>query len=168
MSQEQNRRIAQQLLAEMGQGADTDQIAKLFSADVEFSIAGDEGAGADGGWQYRAARGGNAAGWGDLTLVGELIPALRVRRVDGADVRAHPVRSVCRRHYLSLQQRRGGTSTLGRDCRPLHGLQAGAASAEDKDRLLQGCKSAGRLSRHPLRLSRLPVSSQEDNVVEER
>lgn len=44
MSQEQNRRIAQQLLAEMGQGADTDQIAKLFSADVEFSIAGDVGA----------------------------------------------------------------------------------------------------------------------------
>ena len=41
MSQEQNRRIAQQLLAEMGQGADADQIAKLFSADVEFSIAGD-------------------------------------------------------------------------------------------------------------------------------
>ena len=44
MSQEQNRRIAQQLLAEMGQGADADQIAKLFSADVDFSIAGDVGA----------------------------------------------------------------------------------------------------------------------------
>ena len=33
-----------------------------------------------------------------------------------------------RRHHLSLQKRRGGASTLGRNCRPLGGLQAGAAS----------------------------------------
>ncbi len=42
--------------------------------------------------------------------------------------RAHPIRAVRGRHYLSLQERRGGASPLGRDCRPLHGLQAGAAS----------------------------------------
>jgi group II intron reverse transcriptase/maturase len=50
-----------------------------------------EGAGADGGRQCRAAHGGNAAGRGDLAPVGEPIPALRVRRVDGAEVCAHSV-----------------------------------------------------------------------------
>jgi hypothetical protein len=86
--------------------------------------------------------------------------------VDGADVRAHPVRALRRRYYLSLQERRGGASTLPRDCRPLYGLQVGAASTEDKGRLLQGCEPAGRLSQYPLRLSRLPVSSSEDHVGE--
>ena len=50
-----------------------------------------EGAGADGGWQRRAAHGGDAAGWGNLAAAGEPVPALRVRHVDGADVCAHSV-----------------------------------------------------------------------------
>ena len=80
---------------------------------------------------------------------------------------AHPVRAIRGRHHLSLQERRGGAGTLGRDCRSFRGLQAGTTSAEDEDRLLQGCKPAWRLPQHPLRLSGLPVSSQKDNVGEE-
>ncbi len=43
MSQEQNRRIAEQLLAAMGRGADAGEIAGLCSADVRFEIAGEAG-----------------------------------------------------------------------------------------------------------------------------
>ena len=67
----------------------------------------------------------------------------------------------------SLQKRRGGAGTLGRDCRSFRGLQVGAASTEDENRLLQGCEPAWRLSQHPLRLSGLPVSSPKDYVGEE-
>ena len=44
MSQEHNRRIAQQLLAGIGAGTDTDEIAALFSVDVQFEIQADLGA----------------------------------------------------------------------------------------------------------------------------
>ena len=44
VSQEQNFRIAQQLLAGIGEGADPDEIGALFSVDVQFEIAGDVGA----------------------------------------------------------------------------------------------------------------------------
>ena len=44
--------------------------------------------------------------------------------------------------HLSLQKRRGGAGTLGRDCRSFRGLQVGAASTEDENRLLQGCEPA--------------------------
>ena len=44
MSREQNSGIAQELLARIGQGADPDEIATLFSSDVQFEIAGDVGA----------------------------------------------------------------------------------------------------------------------------
>ena len=44
MSQEQNHQIAEKLLAELGRFADAEEIAKLFSADVVFEIAGDVGA----------------------------------------------------------------------------------------------------------------------------
>ena len=44
MTQDQNRRLAQQLLAGRGDGADADEIAELFSADVLFEIQGDVGA----------------------------------------------------------------------------------------------------------------------------
>ena len=44
MSQEENIRLAGQLLANMGHGADPNDIAALFSADVRFEIAGDVGA----------------------------------------------------------------------------------------------------------------------------
>jgi uncharacterized protein len=44
VSREQNSRIAQKLLASIGQGADPDEIATLFSDDVQFEIAGDVGA----------------------------------------------------------------------------------------------------------------------------
>lgn len=44
MSQEENTRLAGQLLAGMSQGSDPNEIAALFSADVRFEIAGDVGA----------------------------------------------------------------------------------------------------------------------------
>jgi ketosteroid isomerase-like protein len=44
MSQEENTRLAGRLLAGIGQGADPNEIAALFSADVRFEIAGDVGA----------------------------------------------------------------------------------------------------------------------------
>jgi ketosteroid isomerase-like protein len=44
MSQEQAVRIAQRLLADIGAGVDPDEIAALFSADVQFEVPGDIGA----------------------------------------------------------------------------------------------------------------------------
>ena len=44
MSQEQNQQLAQRLLTELGEGAEAEEVAKLFSPDVEFVIAGDVGA----------------------------------------------------------------------------------------------------------------------------
>src|SRR5262247_4160322 len=52
--------------------------------------------------------------------------------VDGENLSSYPVRAIRGRCHLSLQERRGGAGTLGCDCRPLRGLQAGAASAEDE------------------------------------
>jgi ketosteroid isomerase-like protein len=43
VSQEQNAGIALQLLAGIGEGADPDEIARLFSVDVKFGVAGDVG-----------------------------------------------------------------------------------------------------------------------------
>jgi hypothetical protein len=50
----------------------------------------------------------------------------------------------------------------------LCGLQAGAASREDEDRLLQGCEPTRRLSCHCVRLPGLPVPCPEDDVDERR
>jgi uncharacterized protein len=44
MSREETNRIAQQLLADIGAGAQPEKIAALFSADVRFEIPGDNGA----------------------------------------------------------------------------------------------------------------------------
>jgi uncharacterized protein len=44
VSQEQTARIARQLLASIGTGADADEIAALFSADLRFEVPGDVGA----------------------------------------------------------------------------------------------------------------------------
>jgi ketosteroid isomerase-like protein len=44
MSQKQTIGIAQQLLTEIGSGAEPDEIAALFSADVLFEVPGDVGA----------------------------------------------------------------------------------------------------------------------------
>jgi ketosteroid isomerase-like protein len=43
MSQEKNRRLAQQLLSEMGKGSDAEAISMLFSVDARFEIAGEVG-----------------------------------------------------------------------------------------------------------------------------
>jgi hypothetical protein len=43
MSRKQNSDIAQKLLAGLGEGADPDRIAALFSDDVAFEIPGDDG-----------------------------------------------------------------------------------------------------------------------------
>jgi ketosteroid isomerase-like protein len=44
VSQEQTARIAQQLLTYIGAGAEPNEIAALFSADVQFEVPGDVGA----------------------------------------------------------------------------------------------------------------------------
>ena len=79
---------------------------------------------------------------------------------------ARPVRALCGRRDLSLSKRRGGAGLVGCSCRPLCGLQAGAASGEDEDRLLQGCEPKGRLPRHLVRFSGLSVPCPEDDVGE--
>ena len=58
-------------------------------------------------------------------------------------------------HCKSAEEAQG---VMERACRPLCGLQAGAASGEDEDRLLQGCEPARRLPEHPVRLSRASSS----------
>src|SRR6202045_3923353 len=123
-----------------------------------------EGAGTDGGRQRRTAHGRNAAGWGDLASPGEPVPALRVRHVDGAELSAYSVRALRGRCHLSLPKRQRGAGAMERACRSSCGLQAGAASGEDEDRLLQGCEPARRLSYHLVRLFGIPVSGPEDDV----
>src|SRR6202045_2805960 len=123
-----------------------------------------EGAGADGGRQRRAAHRRNAAGWGDLASPVEPVPALRVRHVDGAELSAYSVRALRGRCHLSLPKRRRGAGAMERACRSSCGLQAGAASGEDEDRLLQGCEPARRLSYHLVRLSGFSISSPEDDL----
>src|SRR5258707_8522232 len=49
---------------------------------------------------------------------------------------------------------------MERACRPLCGLQAGAASREDEDRLLQGCEPARRFPEPIVRLSRVQIPSE--------
>jgi len=44
MSQQETKRIAEELLTRMGAGAAPDNIATLFSSNLEFEIAGDVGA----------------------------------------------------------------------------------------------------------------------------
>jgi ketosteroid isomerase-like protein len=44
MTQEQTVRIAEQLLAQIGSGAEPDEIAGVFSTDVQFEVPGDVGA----------------------------------------------------------------------------------------------------------------------------
>jgi hypothetical protein len=44
VSQEQTGRTAQQLLAGIGAGADPDEVASLFSPDVQFELPGEVGA----------------------------------------------------------------------------------------------------------------------------
>ena len=77
------------------------------------SIDWELGAGADGGRQRRAANCGDAARWGDKPNLGEPVPALRLRHVDGAELSPHPVRAVRGRRNLSLQERRGGAGIMG-------------------------------------------------------
>ena len=78
-------------------------------------------------------------------ILANSVSALCVRHVDGENVPAYPIRALRGRRYLSLQECRRGAGVMGRDCRPLCGLQAGAASREDEDRLLQGCEPARRI-----------------------
>src|SRR6267143_5465741 len=53
-----------------------------------------EGSSTDGGWQDRAAYGGNSPGRGGKSLPCKSVPALRLRHVDGAGVSRHSVREV--------------------------------------------------------------------------
>src|SRR5947209_9728435 len=49
---------------------------------------------------------------------------------------------------------------MGRACGSLCGLQVSAASAEDEDRLLQGCEPARRFPEPIVRLSRVQIPSE--------
>ena len=71
---------------------------------------------------------GNSSGRGCQSRLGESVPALCVRYVDEENLSSHPVRALRGRCYLSLQERRGGAGSMERACRPLRGLQVGAAS----------------------------------------
>src|SRR5450755_3769759 len=84
--------------------------------------------------------------------------------MDGAELSAHSVRALRGRRHLSLPKRRRGADAMERACKPSCGLQAGAASGEDEDRLLQGCEPAWRLSYHLVRFFGLSVSSPEDDL----
>ena len=95
-----------------------------------------EGSGADGGRQRRAAHGRNSAGRGRQPHSGESVSALCVRHMDGENLSSHSVRALRGRRHLSLQERRRGGGVKERTCRPLCGLQVGAASGEDENRLL--------------------------------
>src|SRR5246127_5368885 len=88
----------------------------------------------------------NAARGCNQSAPGESVSALCVRHVDDANLSAHSIRALRGRHHLSLQKRRRGAGTMERACGSPCGLQAGLASREDEDRLLQGCKSARRFS----------------------
>ena len=44
MSQEQTKQIAQEFLSRLGAGAEPEEIAKLFTPDLDFDIPGDAGA----------------------------------------------------------------------------------------------------------------------------
>ena len=103
-----------------------------------------EGASTDGGRQDRAAYGGNSLG-------GVVSPCLAnlflhyvfdmgmVREFPDIPFERYADDLIC--HCRSAEEARA-LSFGG----PLRGLQAGAAFAEDKARLLQGCKPEGRLS----------------------
>ena len=72
-------------------------------------------------------------------------------------IRATDWRRACRR-VVPLR------GSMERACRSSCGLQAGAASGEDEDRLLQGCEPARRLSYLLVRLSGFSISSPEDDL----
>src|SRR5947209_8388340 len=95
------------------------------------------------------------------SCAGKPVPALWVRRVDVAKLSAHPIRALRGRCYLSLQERQRGASAMERVAGTLCGLQAGAASREDEDRLLQGCEPPWRLSEPVVRLSRIYLPGEE-------
>src|SRR5262249_39396149 len=65
------------------------------------------------------------------------------------------------RRHLSLQERRRGAGAMECVAGTLCGLQAGAASREDEDRLLQGCEPPWRLSEPVVRLSRVFIPGEE-------
>lgn len=44
MSRQENTRLAEELLARLGGGASAEEVARLFSPDVRWEIAGDDGA----------------------------------------------------------------------------------------------------------------------------
>src|SRR6516164_4081931 len=89
------------------------------------------------------------------------VPALCVRCLDVAKISAHSVREIRGRCHLSLQERRRGAGVMERVTGSLCGLQAGAASREDEDRLLQGCEPRWRLSEPVVRLSRVYIPGEE-------
>ena len=87
---------------------DTTGCSTSTSKDTSTASIGSWAPVQDGGRQRRAANCGDAARWGDKPNLGEPVPALRLRHVDGAELSPHPVRAVRGRRNLSPQERRGG------------------------------------------------------------
>ena len=75
----------------------------------------------------------------DQSAFGEPVLALCLRHVDVADLSGDPVRVLCGRHCLSLQEHQDGGGLTLCVAGSFDDLQAGAASGEDENRLLQGC-----------------------------
>ena len=71
----------------------------------------------------------------------------------------------CGRCHMSLQECRAGAGSMEGAGASHVALQAGVASGEDEDRLLQGCEPAWGLPEPVVRLSWLHVSSQEDGLA---
>src|SRR3954466_9619798 len=78
-----------------------------------------------------------------LTALGQPLPALCLRLLDGAGLPGHPVRALRGRCPRPLRERGGGAVGAGGDPGSSRGVRSGASSHEDPDRLLQGRRPAG-------------------------
>jgi len=72
----------------------------------------------------------------DQPALGKPVPALWVRHVDATESSGHPVRTLCGRCDLPLQQCRPGKGTAGIAGGAARRMWTDAASGEDEDRLL--------------------------------
>ena len=90
---------------------------------------------------------GHSARRSDQPPAGQSVSALRVRRVDGPELVSSAVRAVRGRYYRPLQNRAGSEPGACQNSGTVEAVWVGTASGEDESGLLQGCQSAGELTR---------------------